>query len=73
MEDVKCDAHELDPTFAPILKEVDAQVEAQMKQEHTYGRFGALHTFWRLRKQRLKERGIVWHSPEELNPHIRYE
>ena len=73
IEEVKCDARELDPKFAPVLKEVDAQVEAQMKQEKTYGRLGSLHTFWRLRKQRLKERGIDWRSPGELNPHIRYE
>lgn len=73
LEEVKCDAHELDPKFAPVLKGVDAQVEAQMKQEHTYGRFGSLRTFWRLRKQRLKERGIDWYTPAELNPNTRYE
>lgn len=73
LEEVKCDARELDANSAPMLKAVDAQVEAQMKREQTYGRSGSLHTFWRLRKQRLKERGIDWRSPAELNPNIRYE
>ena len=73
LEELKCDAIELDPKFAPLLKEVDAPIVAQMKRDHTDQGRDALHTFWRLRQQRLKERGLDWHTPAELNPHIRYE
>jgi len=73
LEEMKCDARELDPKQAALFKEVDAEVETQMKKEGTYGRFGSLGVFWRLRKARLQERGMDWRSPGELNPNARYE
>ena len=43
LEEMKCDSRELDPKFAPLFKEVDADAEAQMKQEGTYGQARLSH------------------------------
>ena len=34
---------------------------------------GQCHKIWREKKQLLKERGISWLSPSELNPYNRYD
>lgn len=73
LEEVRCDAIEIDPKMAPLLKQIDAQVEARMRQDRTYGSYGALRIFWRLRKEQLRTRGITWRTPAELNPNTRYD
>jgi len=69
----KFDAKEVDPKFEAIIKAVDAEVEAEMKQNGTYGRFGSVHTYWRLKKEKLKAKDVDWHSPGELNRDSRRE
>ena len=76
LEDIdvsKVDAKELDPKFQTAFKEVDSEVEAEMKQRGTYGRFGSVHTYWGLKKEKLKARGINWRSPNELNRNTSYD
>jgi hypothetical protein len=63
----KFDAKEVDPKFEELIKSVDSEVEAEMKQSGTFGRLGSIHTYWRLKKEKLKARGVDWHSPSELN------
>lgn len=63
----KSDAKEFDPKFEAVMNEVDAEVTAEMKQNGTFGQFGSGHTFWQLKKEKLKSRGVSWHSPSELN------
>ena len=67
------DIKDHDPTCRAVLEEVRQSVEAQMKKDGTFGKFGSCHTFWELKKARLKEKGIVWRSPRELNPLNRYD
>jgi hypothetical protein len=63
----KFDAKEVDSKFEAIIKSVDSEVEAEMKQNGTSGRFGSVHSYWRLKKEKLKAKGVDWHSPGELN------
>jgi hypothetical protein len=63
----KADAKELDPNFKAVLEDVDKSVEAEMRRSGNFGKFGSIHSFWRLKKKKLKERGIDWMSPEELS------
>lgn len=69
----KCDAKEYDPNFKKIIEEVDAEVDAQMKKDGNFGKFGSVHSFWDLKKEALKKKGIPWRSPSELNPDTRYD
>jgi hypothetical protein len=73
LHDSKCDAKEYDPKYKKVLKEVEAEVEQQMKANGTFGQFGSVHSFWHLKKDRLKARGIEWRSPSELNPNVNYD
>ena len=73
ISDSRCDAKEYDPKYLNVIKEVENEVDAQMKRDVTFGQLGAIHTFWRLKKEKLKARGIDWRSPSELNPNISYD
>ncbi len=68
--ETKFDAKELDPKFQPLLKAVDEEVDAEMQRAGSFGKFGSVHTFWHLKKEKLKAKGVEWRSPAELNPHI---
>ena len=68
----RCDAKDFDPQYRKVMAEVDSLVEAEMKREGVTG-FGSCHVFWRLRKEKLKARGIEWRSPSELNPGTCYD
>ncbi len=35
--------------------------------------FGFCHKLWAMKKVLLREQGIEWKSPKELNPHIIYD
>jgi hypothetical protein len=69
----KVDAKELDPNFKAVLEEVNQAVEAEMRRSGTFGKFGSIHSFWGLKKKKLKERGIDWMSPEDLNLNTIYD
>ena len=45
----------------------------KMKRAGDYGQFGSCHTFWHLKKEKLKVKGINWRSPSELNPNTCFD
>jgi hypothetical protein len=63
----KFDSKEIDPNFRRVFEEVDSAVTKEMKQNGTHEQFGSVHAYWRLKKEKLKARGIEWNSPAELN------
>ena len=73
VHDSKCDAKEYDPKYQKAIKEVEAEVQAEMKKDGSYGEFGSVHSFWHFKKEKLKARGIEWRSPSELNPNTNYD
>jgi len=56
-----------------MIKDVEDEVDGEMKRNGSFGRFGSVHTFWRLKKVKLKARGVEWWSPSELNPNAIYD
>ena len=62
------DAKDYDPKYQNVIKEVVAEVQTEMKKSGSYGKFGSVHEFTHLKKEKLKARGIAWRSPSELNP-----
>jgi len=69
----KCDAKEFDLKYMQIIKDVEAEVAAEMKQNGTSGKLGSIHDFWGMTQDKLKAKNIIWHSPAELNPSINYD
>ena len=61
------DAKEYDLDYGPAIKEVEDQTTAEMKKEGKQGPESA-HLFWSRVQKKLKDQGINWHSPEDLNP-----
>ena len=55
----KCDAKEFDPKFQTVIKEVNSEVEAEMKQHGTFGKFGSVHSWWRLKKRSSKQEALT--------------
>lgn len=73
VSDSKYDAKDYDPKYQKIIKEVEAQVRSEMKKNGSYGKFGSVHGFWHLKRDKLKAKGIQWRSPSELNPNTNYD
>ena len=78
------DAIEDDPEYAGIIAAIDKEVELEVRQEigarnalcggtspeaglEDWPR-GTCHRFWKLKRDRLLEKGIIWYSPKDLNP-----
>jgi hypothetical protein len=73
VHDSRCDAKEYDTKYQKAIKEVEDEADAEMKRDGSFGRFGSVHTFWHLKKEKLRTRGIEWRSPAELNPNTNYD
>ena len=69
----KLDAKEFDPKLKEIFEAVEKRIDKKMDEERLSKKLGACHTFWRLKKKYLKERGIEWKAPTELNPDHFYD
>ena len=68
----RLDAKEYNEKYAEVFKLVAAEVEREMKKEGITG-LGSIHSFWHLKKEKLKKKGILWRSPSELNPGTNYD
>ena len=61
------DPKQYDPAYRDLIREVEEEVEAQMKRDGTFmGRAG--YQFERLKQVKLKARGVEWRTGAELNP-----
>ncbi len=58
-----------DPAFAQIFVEIDAELEKLFPEK----RMGQCHSVWRAKKIMLKERGIDWLTPVDLNPSVIFD
>jgi hypothetical protein len=71
--ELKVDAQECDPKLSTVFQAVDTTVSAEMREKGISRRFGSVHSFWRMKKEKLKAKGITWRSPPELNPGIIFD
>jgi len=67
------DLKDNDPKYQKIIKEVDDEVRAEIKRKALVRKFAFASEFWPRKKEKLKEKGIEWRSPAELNPHQDYD
>lgn len=67
------DAKDLDPRYHKFLHDAAAQARSEMKRAGTAGQLGSVHTFWNLKQNYLKAKGIAWRTPAELNPNACYD
>ena len=66
---LKHDPVELTDEYLAVIDEVERLVS---ENRTTFG-FGSCHEVWELKREYLAERGIVWHSPSALNPHVMFD
>ena len=71
--DSKFDSKEIDPGFRTAIEQVESLVTQEMKRDGSYGKFGSCHHSWELKKEKLREKGILWRSPAELNPNTCFD
>lgn len=63
------DPVEMTDAYLAVIDEVEERVE---KTRTTHGH-GSCHEVWSLTKTYLAEHGIVWRTPAEWNPHVRFD
>lgn len=66
---LKHDPVELTDEYLAVIDEVERLV----RENRTFFGFGSCHEVWDLKREYLAERGIVWHSPSTLNPHVMFD
>lgn len=66
----KHDPQEDDPKLGPIIKEAAEEAKRKVYKKHglTKHQLGIGHEVWIEQKRILKEKGIDWKSPAEMNP-----
>lgn len=60
--------------YKAVIRAVKEQIEAEMRE--MFGVWpirGGCHAAWSLQKKLLKEHGIDWHSPSEMNPRVMFD
>jgi hypothetical protein len=67
----RCDSKEYDPTYSKQIEEVDREARAEIHRPIVSPAVGA--QLERLKKSKLKARGIDWRMSTELNPHGSFE
>ncbi len=63
------DPVEMTEEYLAVIDEVDEKIE----KNREYRGFGSCHHVWCLKTDYLAEKGITWHSPDVLNPRVRFD
>ena len=68
------DPVEDDPRYQKVFAGIDAEVDALLADHPQRGAEGFCHVLWRAKKRLLAEKyGVVWRSPDELNPQVIFD
>lgn len=62
------DPYDTDPEYADLIKKVDAMIAETIPL-----RRGACYRSWDVKKATLRKHGLLWLSPRDLNPHMRFD
>jgi len=68
----RADAIEYSPAYTGVIAEVERRLAERMKAEDVQG-LGSCHVYWAFKRDLLKEKGIRWRSPSEMNPDTSYD
>lgn len=63
------DIVETTKAYQDVIDEVEEEIEGERT---SYG-FGSCHQVWRLKREALAKRGVVWRTPAMLNPRVRFD
>lgn len=70
---VLIDPIEADPLFGPRIREAAEEAARAADLAGHHGK-GKCHVIWRIQKKILAERhGIVWFSPQDMNPSVFFD
>jgi len=69
---IKIDPIEVDPDYSEIFSNIDVEVNTALKDHERH--IGFIHVFWTTKKEMLfSQYGVVWRSPQEMNPHVNFD
>jgi hypothetical protein len=76
LEDIqleRCDSKDYAEEYQDDMDEVEEETQEELRKTGISGGTGAMRLFWQLKQEKLKARGIEWHTPGELNPDKSYD
>jgi len=60
--------------FKSVMRQIQSSLDRLNERLDKQGvRMGRCHIYWKKQKERLKEYGIDWKTPAEMNPHTRFD
>jgi hypothetical protein len=68
LRSIRFDAKEIEPGLVQVFREVDNELSSELRAAGGRIHSPTSRVYWRLKKERLKLKGIEWKSPAELNP-----
>ena len=72
LDSLKHDPQEDDPIMGPIIKKAGEEAEKLVLKNRSRG-LGDCHKIWEKQKKILKQRGIDWKSPSDMNPSVMFD
>jgi len=73
----KHDPQEDDPLKGPIIQEIARDVRQTIREANGLKegetKIGLCHKIWAEQKRVLKQKGIDWKSPADMNPSMRFD
>lgn len=74
MSERRYDPIEDDPAVKPLVETADAKAKAVLATRGRRPGRGYCHLLWREKKRILQaEHGIIWRSPQEMNPDVLFD
>ena len=68
---IKRDPIEDTKEYLNAMEKVEPILNKEFPEDGWY--MGMCHAYWFRKKELLKQKGIHWHSPKEMNPDIHFD
>ena len=68
---IKRDPIEETNEYVKAMEKIDPILDREFPKDKWY--MGTCHRYWHRKKELLKEEGINWRSPSEMNPDTRFD
>ena len=68
---IKRDPVETTEEYAKAMEKINLVLEKEFPKDQWY--MGTCHRYWCRQKELLKEAGIDWHTPAEMNPNAKFD
>ena len=67
------DPVEMTEEYLSVIDEIEEKIDKNPRANECRGRMGYCHYYWALKSGYLREKGIIWRSPSELNRKVIFD